>query len=129
MMILSGEPGRSILGLLFADVLQEFNVKRKTGALFAVVDQSADHMARLYFEEGEILHFSFGPMKGSEFLERLDNYDFGMAVFFPGMKPPRIAHKDLPTTLNVIEAMKSTGKTIRGIHFTQRGDADRDGAA
>lgn len=114
------------MGLLFADVLQEFNTKKKTGALFAVVDHSTDHMARLYFEDGEILHLSYGRLHGKEFLEHLDNYDFGMAIFLSGIKPPRSAAADPPDTRTVIETIKSKGVMLRGIHFTQR---DQDSAS
>jgi hypothetical protein len=114
------------MALLFADVLQEFCVKGKTGALFAVVDQSIDHMVRVYFEGGEILHLSCGPVKGKECLEQFDRYNFGMAVFLNGMKPPRILDNDLPMTSNVISMVKSTGKTIRGIEFTERGKIIRN---
>jgi hypothetical protein len=117
------------VGLLFGDVLQEFNNKKKTGALFAVVDHNTDHMARLYFEDGEILHLSYGRMHGKEFLESLDKYDFGMAIFLAGMKAPRSAALDHPDTNTVIETIKSKGKTIRGIHFTQRGNDDPSGAS
>jgi hypothetical protein len=108
--------------LLFADVLQEFYSRGKTGALFAVVDQSTDHMMRFYFEDGLIRHVSFGPLKGKECFERLDGYEFGMAVFCTGMKPPRVCHSDLPITSNIIAALKSMRKTIRGIRFAERGN-------
>ena len=110
------------MALIFADVLHEFYSKGKTGALFATVDQNTDRMARFYFENGLIHHLSFGPLKGKECLEQLEHYDFGMAVFCTGMKPPRISHHDLPITSNIIAFFKSKGKTIRGIHFAERGN-------
>jgi hypothetical protein len=36
---------------------------------------------------------------------------------------------DLPLTSNVIEALKSAGKTVRGIQFTERGKALGEGVA
>lgn len=114
------------MALLFADVLQEFCAKKKTGALFMVVLQNVDHMVRVYFESGEILHLSCGPLKGKECLEQFARYDFGMAVFLTGMKPPRVPESDLPMTSRVISMVKSTGKTIRGIEFTERGKIIRD---
>jgi len=113
------------MALLFADVLQEVCAKGKTGALFAVVDQRTDHMVRVYFEGGEILHLSCGPLKGKACLEQFDRYNFGMAVFLNGMKPPRILANDLPMTSNVISMVKSTGKTIRSIEFAERGNGIR----
>ena len=114
------------MALLFADVLQEFYAKRKTGALF-VVDQCADHMVRFYFDGGEITSMSLGPLKGKECLDRLERCDFGTALFFTGLKPPSVVDNDLPFTSSVIETFKSTGKTVRGIQFTERGKAAGDG--
>jgi hypothetical protein len=116
------------MALLFADVLQEFYAKRKTGALF-VVDQCADHMVRFYFDGGEITSLSLGPLKGKECLDRLGRCDFGTALFFSGLKPPSVMDNDLPLTSNVIEALKSAGKTVRGIQFTERGKALGEGVA
>jgi hypothetical protein len=114
------------MALLFADVLQEFYAKGKTGALFAVVDQSIDHMVRVYFEDGEIQYLSCGPLKGKECLEQFARYDFGLAVFLAGMKPPRVLHNDLPMTAKVISMVQSTGKTLQGIEFTERGKIVRN---
>jgi hypothetical protein len=114
------------MALLFADVLQEFYSKGKTGALFTVVEQNADHMVRFYFEHGLIRHVSFGPLKGKECLERLVRHEFGMAVFCTGMQPPRVCHSDLPITSNIIADIKSMRKTVRGIRFAERGN---DGTA
>ena len=116
------------MGLLFAEVLHEFNIKKKTGALFAVVDHNTDHMARLYFKDGEILHLSYGRLNGKEFLDGLDKYDFGMAIFLSGMKLPRIAAAS-PDTQTVIETIKSKGVMLRGIQFTQRDQNDQGGAS
>jgi hypothetical protein len=113
------------MALLFADVLHEFYSKGKTGALFAVVDQNTDHMVRFYFENGLIHHVSFGSLKGKECLEKLDSYEFGMAAFCTGMKPPRVSHSDLPITSHIIATVKNMKKTIRGIRFAER----KNGAA
>ena len=107
--------------LLFADVLQDVCARRKTGTLFAVVDQRMDHMVRVYFEGGEILHLVCGPLKGQECLAHFDQYNFGLAVFLAGMKPPRVLENDLPRTENIIATVKQTGKTIRRIAFAERG--------
>jgi hypothetical protein len=122
----SGRERRFTMTLLFADVLQEVYAKGKTGALFAVVDQNTDHMIRVYFADGEILHLSCGPLKGMECLEQFAQYDFGRAIFLHGMKPPRVCDNDLPLTSRIISMVKSTGKTLRGVEFTERGKYVRD---
>jgi hypothetical protein len=109
-----------IMAMLFADVLEEFYAKKKTGALLTVVDHNADRMLRFYFENGEINHLAHGPLRGKDCLNQLDNYDLGLAIFCAGMKPPRVMYRDLPMTLYIIEIVKNMGKTIRGIHFTER---------
>ena len=109
------------MALIFGNVLQDFYKRKKTGSLFAVVNRNTEHTVRFYFVKGEIHHLSFGTLRGNECLERLNSYDFGMAVFCNGLRPPRSFLSDLPETEKVIEAVKSMKKTIRGIRFAERG--------
>jgi hypothetical protein len=90
--------------------------------LFAVINQNTDHMVRFSLEDGLIHYLSIGSLKGRECLKRLDYYEFGMAVFCTGMKTPRVFHGDLSITSNIIATVKSIRKTIRGIHFSERGE-------
>jgi radical SAM superfamily enzyme with C-terminal helix-hairpin-helix motif len=79
-------------------------------------------MVRLSLEDGLIHYVSIGSLIGKECFERLDCYEFGMAVFCTGMKTPRLFHGDLPITANIIATIKTIRKTIRGIRFSERGE-------
>jgi len=79
-------------------------------------------MVRFSLEDGLIHHLSIGSLKGKECFERLDCYEFGMAVFCTFMKTPRVFRGDLPITSNIIATIKTMRKTIREICFSERGE-------
>ncbi len=94
------------------DVLQDLREQKKTGALFITVEQSKDCLLRLWFVEGEILRFSYGPLDGKDCLDLLDSYDYGKAVFLEGMTSLCAADVDHPQTESAITFFLSAEKTV-----------------
>jgi len=95
----------------FADVLQEFRTKKKTGALYISVAEASENLVRFYFKEGEICNLSYGPVKDRECLDLLDCYSLGKAVYFDGMKAPAES-ASLPKTDVIIAMVKRKGTQI-----------------
>ena len=97
---------------LFADVLQEYHARKKTGALFISVMEASENLIRVYFQEGRITSLSYGTARDGECLDILDCYNLGKAVYFDGMKTPVVSAK-LPATPEIISLMRNSGKQIQ----------------
>ncbi len=96
---------------LFAEVLQKYHEAKETGALYVSVTAESENLIRFYFKDGELIHLSYGPIKGRECLDILDCYDLNKAVFFSGHKAP-VADSVLPKTANIIAIFKNNGKKV-----------------
>ncbi len=96
---------------LLADVLQELNTGKKTGALFISVTEASENLVRFYFREGNIYTVSYGPLKDKECLDILDCYSFNKIIYFEGLKSPQ-ASSDLPSTADIISMIRKGGKEV-----------------
>jgi hypothetical protein len=97
---------------LFADVLQEYHVGKKTGALFVSVSEASENLIRFYFKDGDIYSLSYGPVKDKECLDILDCYDLGKVVYFDGLKTATPS-LNLPKTEDIINAVRKSGKQVQ----------------
>lgn len=97
---------------LLADVLLDYHSKKKTGALFVSVIEASENLIRVYFQEGRITSLSYGTAKDREFLDILDCYTLGKAVYFDGMKTPAVS-ANLPATPEIISLVRNSGKQIQ----------------
>jgi len=97
--------------VLLSDVLSQCHAGKKTGALF-VVARNSRHLVRFYFDGGEVYSLAHGLLRGSDCLDLLEDVDYSTAVFFERINPPLVSSRNMPGTSDIIEALRSSGRTI-----------------
>ncbi len=95
-----------------ADVLEEHHNAKKTGAFYISVAQTSENLIRIYIDQGESRHISYGSAKGRECLDILDCYDLDKVIYFEGLKAPSVS-MDLPKTPEIIAAIRRRGVKIK----------------
>lgn len=96
---------------MLGDVLRECHEEKRTGVLFVAVKEKSENLIRLFFQEGEIRHVSYGSCNGKDCLDILDCYEFTTAYFVKDMKAPS-SSADLPGTARIIEQFVQLGRTV-----------------
>ena len=96
---------------MLGNVLHECHGEKRNGALFVAVKQKSDNLVRIFFQNGEIQHLSYGQCSGKDCLEIIDCYEFTTAYFVKDMKAPAVSN-DLPPTAQIIDQFRRSGQTV-----------------
>jgi len=98
---------------LFADLLQELQAGRKTGALYISIAEKSEDMARFYFHKGELYHARYGTAIGNDCLDIMEFYTMNSASFYEGITAPDTPAKDLPAPDAVIARFRKSGQSVK----------------
>ncbi len=113
--------------MLLAEVIERCHRDKKTGLLNISVLQSPNFPVRIYFQNGEINRFTFGPLTGLECFEYLEHYDLGTVNYLDGMETPRGFDEKLPTKA-IITSIREMGKTVKIKLWFEKGAKQHDAA-
>jgi len=98
---------------LFADVIEEYCSKKQRGALYISVVETSEDLIRIYFKDGVIYHMRYGSAIGKDCLDILEYYTLYSATFFDGIPAPDKPASDLPTTGEIIAAVRRQNKKVK----------------
>ena len=97
----------------FADLLQELQNGRKSGALYVSIAEKSEDMARFYFRNGDLYHVRYGTAIGNDCLDILEFYTMNSASFYDGIDAPDTPSKDLPATADIIARFRKSGQSVK----------------
>ena len=99
---------------LFADLLHDLHVARKTGALYISMVETSEDLLRIYMRDGDIYHIRYGSASGKDVLDILEYYNMWGATFFEGIKAPGGATSpDIPKTDLIISHIRNMNKKVK----------------
>lgn len=96
---------------MLGDLLHDYHEGKGNGVLFIEVKEKSENLIRIFLQEGQIRHMSYGTCSGKDCLDILDCYEFTTAYFVKDMKPPLVT-PDLPTTPQIIEQLRRSGRSV-----------------
>ena len=97
----------------FADLLQELQNGKKSGALYISIAEKSEDMARFYFRNGDLYHVRYGTAIGNDCLDILEFYTMNSASFYDGIAAPDTPARDLPATTDIIARFRKSGQSVK----------------
>lgn len=97
----------------FAEVLEELQAAKKTGAYFINVKESSEDLIRIYIKTGELYALTYGSAVGQDAMDIIEYYSLQNATFFDGLAAPAgIVPLKVPMK-KFIEMMRKAHKKVR----------------